>query len=186
VAVFVDREERDISPGHRVSVEAGKETELTVEIPPGVMVDGIVLDYSGIPVGGAEIRVFRDLLLSDVVAHTAADGTFHVRDVANNKHLGARAPGFSPSNLYNLTGIAGSRVFVRLVLAGRGGELIGQVLGAEHTPVPDVGVILGDFEKSLRFASFEDGSTGVRPPAHLAVTDEDGRFRFWGVPAGKL
>ncbi|MEW6745141.1 MAG: sigma factor [Planctomycetota bacterium] len=170
---------------HRLSVSAGEQTEITLTIPPGMIVDGIAQDPRGTPVPGAEIWLSegRDLLLGHVVSYSAPDGTFSLRDVSGGQ-LGARARGFCPSELHMHGGGVGTRVFVRLILAPGGGELTGQVSDAESEPVTGAGILLSSLE-NWTSVSFEDGSEGMRPAKLLTHTDEEGLFRFHGVPPGR-
>ncbi|MEW6747778.1 MAG: sigma-70 family RNA polymerase sigma factor [Planctomycetota bacterium] len=170
---------------HRSSVTAGEQTEITLTIPPGMIVEGIVQDSRGIPVPGAEIWLsqVRDLLVGSVVCYTAIDGTFCLRDVSKESELGARARGFCSSELHSLRSSAGTRVFVRLILAPGGGEVTGQVSDAERKPVSGAGVLLSSLDNWLS-VTFEDGSEGVKLAKLLTHADDEGRFRFIGIQSG--
>jgi RNA polymerase sigma-70 factor (ECF subfamily) len=159
-----------IAPGHEV--------ELTLDLAPGVTVEGRVVDAHGAPVSQAEIWLserYRNNL-GHVVTRTDPRGAFTLRSVGPDHYLGARKRGFAPSGLRALRGASGDRVALELRLERAGASLDGQVLDPYGTPIRGACVLLGEeHPASERLA---DGAFAPSAPPQRARTDEDGRFEL--------
>jgi RNA polymerase sigma factor (sigma-70 family) len=159
-----------------VHVKPGETSEATIEVPPGLHVEGVVVDEQGYPVGGARVWISYTghTNWGNEVASTMADGAFSVRSISNAKYIAARARGHVASDLRELKGEPGATVEVRLVLNGAGGELIGAVRDEDGEPVAHAKVMAG-----AEYASHtlhDDGTPGLSPPPYLGFTGDDGTF----------
>ncbi|MEW6743192.1 MAG: sigma-70 family RNA polymerase sigma factor [Planctomycetota bacterium] len=181
-----------IQPVHggllKTSVRAGERTDVTIEIPAGMTVEGLVEDFHGNPVPSAEVWMSEDFspfTVGHVVTHVAADGTFRICDVSEWRYLGARAPGFSPSALVALLAKPGATLSVRLVLPARGGAVTGRVLDSTSQPLADALVLLGS-EGATTAIRLAGGLQGVLVLSQRTRTDAEGRFAFLGAAAGMM
>lgn len=178
-----------MAPVQDVKIESSRETELSVDVPTGTTIEGIVLDASGAPVGEAEIVMCSPASadLGVVVARTAADGLFRVKSVSVEAFLGARAALRSPSTMVALNGRRGhaETVSVELHLRRTGGDVVGRVEDADGRRIAGADVVLGD-----RFVDRLDPTTLADVPRLLGrsrrlLTNAEGEFRFPGVAPGK-
>ncbi|MFN0207267.1 MAG: sigma-70 family RNA polymerase sigma factor [Planctomycetota bacterium] len=163
-----------------VSTAPGRKSEIVVTIPPGMSVEGRVVDEQGSVVANAQIFLSEQLFDCDAhqVASSSADGKFTIRSVRNDALIGARAAGHGPSNLYTLRGKAGAKRNITLTLRGRGGSAGGQVINYKNQPVANAIVRIGG--DAVRMLTFDE-----REPFGLRMrTDVNGKFHFAGVGAG--
>ncbi len=168
-----------------LELHAGQTRELALTLPDGLDVAGVVIDGAGQPVAGAEVWLEgqgQGSLGGRIVAHTAVDGTFHLRALGQEQALGAFAPGFAPAFVEHVRGKTPApgtnEAHVTLVLDRAGRELHGIVLDPEGRPVSGARVALGTV------GNIVDGA-GWRPRARSFTTGRDGGFRAW-VEAGQL
>ncbi len=168
-----------------VRVEPGEAREAVVEVPSGLNVQGVVVDQSGFPVGGARVWISYGghMNWGSEVATTWPDGTFFVRSISGATYIAARARGHAASDLRPLKGETGSTVEVRLVLNGAGGELTGTVLDERGEPVVHAKVMAGAEYPS--YSLLDDGATGFTPPPYLGFTDDEGVFHADSLVPGK-
>jgi RNA polymerase sigma-70 factor (ECF subfamily) len=168
-----------------VDVEPGQESNVTLELPPGVGVDGIVVDGDGKPVAGASIWLteVHNAFQGAVVAAAGEDGTFRLRHVELKCLIGARAPGFAPSLLRAIEGRPTSVLAIRIVLDQPGVAVEGVVVGPGGKPV--AGAILKIVKEAGGLMWTPDGIE-IRYAPLSARTDGDGAFALEGVPVGDL
>jgi len=174
--------------GAKVTIEAGSEATLALEIPRGFDVEGLVVGHERAPVADAELWLSdMNTITGAVVGRSRADGSFRLRSVASGHSLGARAAGHAPSLLSQLRGDDGATVPARLVLLGAGGELGGRVLGPDGAPVAGATVLVGGDGLGFRRVFVPGGGelTGTGAPPAVARTDEAGRYALAGLDAGR-
>jgi protocatechuate 3,4-dioxygenase beta subunit len=171
--------------GREVGVQAGRESEVTIEVPPGIEIEGIVVDGDGKPVPAASIWLTERQNSFQGAAVTAAgpDGKFRLRHVELGCYLGARAPGFAPSLLQSVDGRPTSVVPMRLVLDQPGVAVNGVVLDPDGNPVAEATVKIEKPSRGLRWT--RDGAE-MRLAALSGRTGEDGAFAFDCVAVGDL
>jgi RNA polymerase sigma factor (sigma-70 family) len=179
--------DRRTTPAHLATIEAGATRELTIELPAGVDVRGIVVDRDGVAIGGAVID-FADLgMLGDriaPIARTGADGRFALRAVAPSGRLRARAPGYAVSPLILLHGSEGGTLELRIALADAGGTVAGRVTDPAGEPVAGALVRIGEDESSHGILTLPDGAAAQRSTFVEVATDAEGAFRAVGVATG--
>ena len=92
-------------------------------------VEGEVVDSHGSPVSGARVWIsYRGHTnWGSEVAETGPTVSFTVRAVAADSYIGARAVGYTASNIRHLKAQAGSMARVRIVLGGPGAAVAGIV-----------------------------------------------------------
>jgi hypothetical protein len=181
VRIWLDRDRFD------AEVEAGTSRDFEFTLTECFTVEGTVVDADGAPVGGAEIwcglssaRWPGGLLL----ATSASDGTFRLRDVDAFSAVGARKRGHLPSQGWNPidmeAGANGARS-VRLVLGAGGGSVRGRVLDPDGSPLERAGVLAGPD------GGWTSGAQpGTAPEPAFAETDEQGVFELRSdLPPGK-
>ncbi|MEM7306134.1 MAG: sigma-70 family RNA polymerase sigma factor [Planctomycetota bacterium] len=155
----------------------------------GVTVEGVVLDGFDRPVAGAGIWLTAprsDWLAGRIVAASGADGAFRVRAVDPEMSLGARAAGFAPAELLDLSfeDTSTSPVRVRLRLDTPGGALRGTVRDPNGAPLPSARVAVGEFQSMV---SARAGGSFIEHLTPTSVeTDADGRFACDGLPTGEV
>jgi RNA polymerase sigma-70 factor (ECF subfamily) len=187
VSISIDRALRG---REHVKVLAGEQNEVTVEIPAGLDVEGVVEDHLGSPVANAEIWLSSEMAATEFggrpVGRAQPDGSFRFRSVDWSAFVGARARGFAPSGttrlpLWQLAKEEGRRVRLRLVFPGRGGEAEGRVFDPSGLPVPGAAVLLGSGSRQKKTERGEWVRTA--PPMPL-LTDSAGRFHAEGLALG--
>ena len=183
--MFVRCYRGDYGRKKRVTIEAGKETQVQIVVPVGLNLDGIVVDQGGNPVAGADLMVAPwGGGYATPIAKSGADGRFHLRHIRVNSHVGARALGHAPSPLHQFVASKGSSLKARIVLGGRGGGLHGRVLDPRGQPVPNAVVQVG--EEAPRPIKLPDGSYAVPPVPVRVRTDGDGHFVAAGLAPGRF
>jgi RNA polymerase sigma factor (sigma-70 family) len=169
--------------GKAVAVKGGETTELDYVFEVGLRVTGIVVDSTGVPVVGALVEVAplaRSDFDAEILATTGADGRFVVRAACVTCLVGARAAGYSASQLRFLFGKNGNTADVRIELGQSGGMVDGVVVDPAGKPVADAVVIVGSGVTSAIVARGE----GAPPMPALVRSDASGRFLAVGVPLG--
>ncbi|MCA8948388.1 MAG: sigma-70 family RNA polymerase sigma factor [Planctomycetes bacterium] len=172
--------------GHRgkaVTVTAGQEVRVDLEIPLGVDVAGVVVDPDGVPIAGALVEhapFARTDYDPSVVAVADRDGRFAIRDLPASCLVGARAPGYRASRLVFVNADPGAAAEVRLELARGGGCVDGVVVDPNGRPVRDAVVAIG----TGRITGITPGTNGGDPIPAVVSTDLDGRFAAVGIAAG--
>lgn len=122
-------------------------------------------------------------------AFQSSDGTFELADVPPGKWtVRATSPGYRPSEVSGIEVAEGETKEGVVVSLKKGGVVTGRVLDPRRgTGVPNASVdwlegsdSLGQGRMAAMNARFGEGV------GNAATTDADGRFRFDGLPAGKL
>ncbi len=167
-----------------VQVDSGKTSTVEISLPPGVRVEGLVVDWKRRVVSGADVLLATHSRLVDsgvVVASSAADGRFVIQDLSLSRYVGARAKDHEPSWMIAVSGkqTISTRSLV-LVLPGPGASIQGRVFDPDLNPVPWAEVLLED-TRSLKRGSLKDGSYVMVPAVLRTRTDDLGRFHFPAV-----
>ncbi len=179
VVVTLDR-----GGGASTEVRANELTALNASVPPGFMIEGVVVDGKGEPVADADIWLsqYGNSGEGRVIAQAGPEGAFRLRSLSTGHYLGARKSGYAPSRLLRVQGSPGDTLSYRLVLSGPGGVIRGRVLDAGGLPVACAAVEIGPWQgQDTRLETGERASPA--PPLRLR-TDPDGRFAVDGVPLG--
>ncbi len=174
--------------GGSAQVVAGTTTIHEVQIPAGLTLRGRVLDPDGRPVAGAILclSAHGNPGHGHPVGTSAADGRFEIRDVSDQRHLSARAPGFAPSDQIYAKGAEGSEITIDLSLRGAGATLAGIVLAPDGAPLVGARVrITGTAPMGWKAPKGTLRRTDAPLPFELR-TDSQGRFRADQVGAGRL
>ncbi|MEO6708580.1 MAG: sigma-70 family RNA polymerase sigma factor [Planctomycetota bacterium] len=172
----------------KVQIIAGESSQVVLDLPKGLEVDGRVLDGHDRPVANAEIWLtssYTDWLGMSLAARSDLNGAFQLRDVVEDQSLGATAQGFAPSELVDLELLEkhDGRVEVVLRASHPGGSLQGRVIDTRGAPVQGANVCVGiGTHDDLR----ADGTFAEQWAPRQARTDGDGRFRFEGLPEGAV
>ncbi|MBK7875396.1 MAG: sigma-70 family RNA polymerase sigma factor [Planctomycetes bacterium] len=166
-------------------VPARGELALELVLPRGVDVEGRVTDASGRPVGGAHVWLsdVANLDSGRVVATTASDGAFRLRDVGERRWIAAKAAGFALSYLQEVRGAVGDVARPTIVLDRTGARLAGRVVDAAGLPLAGVFVLAGE-EGALPTRVLETGLSTRATAPQGARTDERGEYAVDGVPLG--
>lgn len=156
------------------------------QAPAGLDVKGVVVDWTGTPVAGADVFAAPHYrALQEPVAQTDRQGRFQWSGEAGTVHVCARAPGYAPSGVNELRGTPGSLLEVRVQLPGPGGSLLARVLDPDGLPVEGVPVEIGFYGRYYGIP-LGDGSTGSNPPQRTIATGIDGRFEAEGLALGRV
>ena len=176
--------------GFGATVTAGQRTLREIELPPGVQVDGEVVDARGTPVAHAGIWLSESPLPGAGRIAGSCDelGRFRLRDVSPRRFVGARAEGYAPSEVEWLAsgGLReGSSTRLRLQLPDAGGSIDGIVVDAFGAPVPGAAVVVRS--PAARAARLRPDGTLLGPSTPLeASADARGRFAFADLALGEL
>lgn len=118
-----------------LSVRAGETSTVEFALVVGATVDGVVVDASGAPVGGASISTTEGTFTADGLTQTDADGRFRLAGLARDSiSIGVRHPAFCLAHrdvpeLVDQRDVTG----LRIVLA-RGKSIHGRVVFPDGTP----------------------------------------------------
>jgi hypothetical protein len=177
----------DRAGDRRVYVAPGCTLEVTIEIPSGTRISGLVVDDRDRPVAGARVWLSQEWSWrrGTVVARTDGEGRFALRDVAPDRWLGARATGFAPSALTRLAGHAGEALELRIAVGGRGASVRGIVRDRAGAPVAGAVVLVGREDDEHRARDRDGGTTPDWPPFLLRTAD-DGAFAAEDVGSGRI
>jgi RNA polymerase sigma factor (sigma-70 family) len=178
-----------------VEVKAAQPTLVTLHLPPGPALSGVVVDGSGEPVPNAGVwlslsapreyavdRLVQSTIADDFILLTDGEGAFHLNTIGAALTIGARAQGLCPSPAYSLAEQSGPAFELRLVLEGEGGALSGVVSDADGHPVAGAAVFVdvGSTERTL-----PDGRRASSTlPLVRTYSDGSGRFHLSGVRPG--
>lgn len=169
-------------------VDADRESEVTLKIPRGVDVVGVVVDSRRAVVRDAAIWMttgLRNWLGGRVVTRSDDAGTFRIRSMPKAQSIGAFARGHARSRLVDLDTLDTSQspVRVRIVLEDGGGSAAIRVVDRGQRPIPNATVAIGAlprrFKQRSGFASVEEWT------ARVVACDEDGRAIVHGLPPGE-
>lgn len=166
---------------HDVLVRAGETTAVEIEIPAGLNVVGVVVGPDSRPVPGALVEAMHLARTApQPLAIADGDGRFAVRGLRPRMPIAARAAGFTASPLRVLPEDRSPQPFeLRLELGAGGGVVEGVVVDGTAQPVAGAVVDIG----TQRGSSLVGGM--LAPQVAAVITDEHGRFRAIGVPAGE-
>ncbi len=171
---------RNSAVSAQVEVRAGKDRAVSLVLPEGVTVSGLVVDRVGSAVPGAEVHLAGPGILEDAeyAATTDDAGRFALRACPGLCLVGARAAGHSPSRMHLVFVEGVGRRELRIELPGAGGSLAGRVLDPERKPVAAALVTVGE---SGGHRQDQDAEGNLRP---IARTDRHGRFSIDGIALG--
>lgn len=182
--------DRNGDQGSSATVAADERALKEIVLPLGVQLEGEVVDARGAPVPGAGVWLSEAPTPRGGRIAVACDehGRFALRDVSPRRYLGARAPGYAPSEVEWLAsgGVReGERATLRLVLRDAGGSVRGRVLGPEGAPLAGTEVLVR--APSPRAARLRADGILLGPPSTFeARTDEQGRFAFEDLALGEF
>lgn len=158
------------------------EAETTLTVPVGVQLRGRV-HAAGTPVAGAALWLSFDDRPDEghLVATTATDGTFALRDVAKGRTFSVRTSGYVSRPLALIDAPLGAvqEADVDLDDLRSRTELRGRVVDAAGASVPGARLQLGRRLPHFAAASAGMGRDALVPPIEL-VADADGRFDACG------
>jgi RNA polymerase sigma-70 factor (ECF subfamily) len=183
----------DAASEKRVDVKAGEETRVDLSVPPGVLIEGTVVDKEGAPVPGAGLWLSSAHRFPGgrIVGMSDADGRFRLRGMRPGATLGARSPRFAPSDLVPL---GRDPTVVKLELLDDGGSVMGTVRDATGAPVDDARVLVGSMlnQRQERLEMIEStprrhaGSIQFASQPVVGRTDAQGRFSIDGCERGDV
>lgn len=169
--------------GKRVEIVAGETRQATLEIRAGMTIKGRVVDEQHRAIAAADLvlRIAHEVG-SRVVGKSADDGTFVLREMPVQAGIGARKPGYEPTDLRMCNGGVGATVDLTIAMQSGGGSLRGVVLDPHGQPVARAAVRTGTPNKPGHL--LPDGTAAFGPAAEMTFTDERGRFAFASLPSG--
>lgn len=152
--------------------------ELTLDVVPGGSIDGVVVDTTGTPLGGASVTVAAPETFAGGARRVVTDdrGRFAVKGLSSTASwsVEARYPGRAPARRAPVA--ARTRDLELRVAAG--GALVGRVVDRGGRGVPDIEVYAHAMSRR------GDLATGLAE--YLAArTDADGRYRLGQLNPGR-
>lgn len=176
-----------------VTVPAGEEAILEFRKPVRKLLRGVVVDHSGNPVPGADIRLQRSSglgrfmipepneLTSRRAGVSGDDGRFEIATVDFREQIvSANRSGYGESRGRYVNN---ARNELRLVLVPGEAKITGVVRGAAGTPIADALVTVQTGERDSR--RMADGTLLAGRVRRLVRTDKAGRYRFDGLAPGQ-
>jgi hypothetical protein len=166
---------------------ANETTVLEVEIPPGTNILGLVVDPDEQPVPGAEVwlSAYGNHMEGRIVGRADDAGRFVLRSVSAHHHVGALAPGFTPSPIRTVPEDTGPEFSVTLQLRPRGGSVHGLVLDPEGEPAQGATVLVGP-DYGWPAPDPRNRLDWSGSPPFRVVTDEQGGFEVDAVFPGRV
>jgi hypothetical protein len=172
------------------------ETVLALPIPTGLAVVGHVRDADGQPVGAATVWLLDASEPASALpaASTDAQGRFKLAHVASGRHVGAIAPGHTPSPTQQVRGRSDDTLQCELQLGPPGGALCGTVTDEAGVPIEGAAVRVS-LRETPDAPLGEPDDTRVATPAERRKTawglvplstDAQGRFELEGLSAGPI
>lgn len=180
VGIYVDRAE-----GATSAVVAGEEIVGICLIPRGITVDVRVQDEQEHAIQNARVWLSRygNGTMGHEIGVTNAAGQLTIRDVGEGRQLAARADGYAPTALLEITGKPGERMEAVLTMHGVGAALDGTVRTADGRPCADAAVWIAGFERvNAKDVHQQNGA----PPPFALRTDVTGRFHAEGLPVADV
>lgn len=177
---------RGVKGWPKVEIVAGEIVEREVQVRAGIAVKGRVVDASGQPVAGASVWLptgYTDWQGGNVIATSAADGTFELAHIDGQRSIGAFADGYRPSELVDLERLEPRTTPARVELVlpeESGGALSGRVFSPAGDPVAGACVVVGE-QPDANFMTLDGTTVDVWTP-RTTWTDEEGRYSFAGLP----
>jgi protocatechuate 3,4-dioxygenase beta subunit len=182
--------------------DAGARAPATLELGPGLGVDGVVVDESGHGLAGAEVRAERaaDDPLADSTT-TKRDGRFQLGPLSPGRfRLVARAPGYLPRAAASVTLAPGAGLPPQRLELVRAAAAEGRVADARGAPVAgaqvrcggggadlmDLAVIFDPLPLAAEAAVLAGGAGPGRGATKIAVTDARGGFRLEDLLPGPV
>lgn len=169
-------------------VVADETAAVTLTLPTGPWVHGLVLDPDGAPFAGADIWLsgYGTVNKGQVVTRSDEMGRWVLRAVSGGHTVGAFAPGsWGPSDLTHLGETEAERVDVELQLVREAGVVTVTVTDRAEAPVPGAEVVVGErFGFTRSRTETAGGTTGIVSPLR-ARTDADGVVSYTDVPPGE-
>ena len=153
-------------------VASRAEHGLAVALQPAAIVEGIVIDGRGLPLGGAEVRTETGAA-GELWARTRFDGTFRIAGLVpeTRYRLVGRLSGRSPAGVTVLTRAAFERRSDVVIVLPDLRDVIGQlVVGPERRPAIGGSIFLSPRSEEER----------------RVEADEQGFFHFEDVPVGEI
>lgn len=176
--------EFDRGAGGSLDVDA-EHHEFDVEIPRGQDIRGVVVDATGAPVAGADVRT-QGLGMQPAgftLAQSGDDGSFVIRHVSQTRPIGATKAGYAPSPFVLVQGASSGERTLKLALREGGSAIDVVVVGPDSRPIEDALVALVPPGGSMVQA--DDGSIAFESTISAKRTDSTGRARFVGVFEGE-
>lgn len=161
--------------------DGGDRTGVTIALDRGGRVRGRVLDASGAPAPGAEVRIAADTMITGHVRRVATDaaGQFSMGGLPRTAMYAIAASDGASSKIamIDLTGREPAPIELAL---DHGAALAGIVVTRSGVPVPDARLLAERVPSSSEHHRVEDRLRG----SASAIAGTDGRFRISGLPAG--
>lgn len=161
-----------------VTIAAGKDSRLDVQLSSGMRATGLVVTDGGAPIPDADVRaVSASAMDGGRAARTDASGAFTIEGLAPGHYtFTAAKTGYAPGTLRDID-IASSGP-VRVILKS-GGVITGHVNG----------LTAQEMEQTTVYASISGSGAAMFGPGGAGVTapvDGSGNFRIEGAPSGTV
>jgi RNA polymerase sigma factor (sigma-70 family) len=193
--VYIHRlTEGDTMGAESLELAAGETRSVRFQVVPGVTIRGVVRDYAGRAVAGAEVWLgtgASEPYDGEIVTATDVHGRYELRHASSFQGVAARAPGLAPSRAVapifvdERQGEGAPEAYeVDLVLPAVGGTLQGSVVDAAGAPVAGALVVVGDSQMGRR--ELVDGKPTHDPPRLVLRADDAGRFATDVMGAGSV
>lgn len=170
-------------------IHAGRCTDATMVIEPGVQIHGRVLDVDGRPAPGAVVYMLHryEPYAGHVVAQADAEGVFGIEHAPAERalSLSARMAGRAPSTQQVVMAGAGATIDVELRFEARGGVVVGGVTDGLGAPIEGAVVLVGP-EIGIPIERLRQlGGKGPPLPNQRTSSDAHGSWCVDGVAAGE-
>lgn len=171
-----------------VQIREGARTRVDFPIPEARRVVVRVNDSTGLPVAGAEVRVWREWMPCPNMAfgHTHSNGEF-IASLATDSLVAVFKDGYGPSAILRASDFFLADGALVFVLSPGSGELSGMLRDPEGRPVSNVEVVLELAAAPRAVQSSADVqvlSVGVAPL--ICDSGSDGTFRFGNLPDNRV
>lgn len=183
VAVAAATSEEAVSEPEELTLAAGERASgIVLRVGGGREISGLVVDPSGSPVAGAEVAALNGNM----------EGSLDMRHILTHRATRATT---GPDGAFNLKGLLGRRLFLRVAKEGYGEKFVSDVrpgasgVRVELSPLAAVTGIVLDKRLSVPLGAYSVALRGIpfmrQERFRWEIQDEGGLFRLPGVPSGK-
>ena len=177
----------DVGVFDKVAIVANREAQLELRLNGGFTLVGRVVDTNRRPIAGALVAVggVGDVFHDPPTTICDGSGEFRLETAISRLYIAAKAPDYLSSAAIAVQGGAGDRIEITIQLTAGGGSVQGRCFLPDGAPAAGARVRARTIA-ALATAESRTGANVPPMPSPTTTADSKGRFRFVGLPPGRL